>query len=77
MQSEFTNKNGYSKLEFFEIRLRVFFEKFWIFFRKILKIDLGLSVSGSLKIKFRMISFAIKFSNFFSFEILEVHDGYF
>jgi hypothetical protein len=52
-------------------------DKFWIFFRKISKIDLSPSVSGSEKIKFRMISFAIKFSKLYSLEILEVHDGSF
>jgi hypothetical protein len=54
-----------------------FSDKFWIFFRKMSRIELSPSVSGSLEIKFRMISFAIKFSKLYSPEILEVHDGSF
>jgi hypothetical protein len=38
-----------------------FSDKFWIFLQKMSRIDLNLSVSGSQKIKFGMISFAIKF----------------
>jgi hypothetical protein len=52
-----------------------FSDKFWISFRKMSRIDISLSVSGSYKIKFRMISFAIKFSKLYSLEILEVQDG--
>jgi hypothetical protein len=58
----------------FSVLPESFLDKFWIFFLKMSRIDLSPSVSGSKKIKFRMISFAIKFSKLYSLKILDVHD---
>jgi hypothetical protein len=47
-----------------------FFEKC----QELIKVRLFL---GAKKLKFQMISFAIKFSKLYSLEVLEVHDGFF
>jgi hypothetical protein len=49
----------------FSVLPESFLDEFWIFFRKMSRIDLS------------PISFAIKFSKLYSLEILEVHDGFF